>query len=545
MTDVIIRDLVVPMRDGVELATDVVVADDGKAKPALLMRGPYSRANVRQGSDPVHLARQGWAVVVQDSRGRFDSDGGFEPFQHEGRDGADTVAWIAEQPWSDGRVVGWGGSYLGFASWLTAREQPTALTAICPTMAGGSVRGSLIDVGGALQFGTVATWLLGLALMDPGLDDDQRERVIQLGLDRDELLRTPLAGHPLRELVPAFDRWLVEKDPTWWAATDVLDDLDRIDVPVIQITGWYDVYCEDALALYAGMRQRGGSERAREQQRLVVGPWTHATMFLPITPEYDFGAAATGVSEGFPGALLEWAGQVVDGEPAEHGVTVYVIGAAEWVDLPDWPPPATALRLYVSSDQGANGLAGDGTLTTEPRQGHDRFCHDPHDPVPTRGGRVLWPMRPMGGPVDQRPVEERDDVLVYTSDPLERDLTVIGPVTATVAFQSAGRSADVTVKLVDVWPDGSAFNVVDSIRRVDVTPGERLSVTVDVGSTAMCFRAGHRMRVEIASSNFPRFDRNPSTGVPSADADVLEPAWQTVHHDGSWIDLPVTDGSYP
>lgn len=545
MTEIAIRDVTVPMRDGIGLATDVVVADDARAKPALLLRGPYSRAEARQGSDPVHLARQGWAVVVQDSRGRFDSEGRFEPFRHEGPDGADTVAWIAEQPWCDGRVVGWGGSYLGFASWLTARERPAGLVAICPTMAGGSVRRGLVHEGGAFQLGMVASWLLGLALMDPALPEDRRERAIELSLDRDRLLRTPLAAHPLRELVPAFDRWLDGGDGTEWAATDVFDDLHRIDVPALQVAGWYDVHCEDALALYTGMRRRGGSERARDQQRLVVGPWTHTTMFLPMAPHYDFGAAASGVTQGFPGELLQWAGRIVDAKQVESGVTVFVIGAGEWVDLPAWPPPATPLRLHLASRRGANGLTGDGVLTPQPRSGRDRFRYDPHHPVPTRGGRLMWPLRPMAGPVDQRPVEERADVLVYTSEPLDDDLTVVGPVAATVAFETTGRSADVTVKLVDVWPDERAFNVVDSIRRVDVTPDQPRNVAVAVGSTAVCFRAGHRIRVEISSSNFPRFDRNPSTGMPSAEATVLEGAWQTVHHDGSWIDLPVTDGVVP
>ncbi|MBW3560983.1 MAG: CocE/NonD family hydrolase [Actinobacteria bacterium] len=543
--DVIAQDTVVRMRDGVGLATDVVVADDGQPKPALLMRGPYSRAMTRQGSDAVNLARDGWAVVIQDSRGRFDSGGRFDPFRNEGRDGADTVTWVAAQPWCDGRVIGYGGSYLGFASWLTAREQPPALEAICPVSAGGGVHRSMMYEGDAFQLGLVSSWALALLMTDLGAPAERRERAVELGLDRERFFRTRLAGHPLRELFPAFDRWLDRDNDTYWSATDVMNSLHLLDIPVFQVAGWYDVFCEDALALHTGMRARAASDHARRNQRLVVGPWTHTTMLLPITPEFDFGPAASGAAQGLPQAMLDWLRKVLDGAPAKDGLTIFVMGSGRWRDLQSWPPPTTATRLYLSSQRGANGLAGDGRLVRAPTDGSDRFRYNPDEPVPTRGGRLHWPLRPMAGPVDQRPVEERQDVLVYTSDRLTRDLTVVGAVTAEVAFATEGRSADVTVKLVDVWPDGRAYNVLDSVQRTAFIPQEARSVEIALGSTAMCFRAGHRIRVEVSSSNFPRFDRNPSTGCDPRDATELEPAWQTVHHAESRITLPVDDGSLP
>lgn len=542
--DVLVEETRVAMRDGVELATDVVVTHDRVPKPALLVRGPYSRATSRQGSDPIALARSGWAVVVQDVRGRFGSGGTFDPFRQEGRDGADTAAWVAAQPWCDGRVVGFGGSYLGFSSWYTAGEDPGALDVIVPSAAGGSQRRAMVYEGGALQLGLVVSWVTDVLIIDPHGPAAQRQRAIELSSDWDALFRQPLGWHPLRELFPPFASWLEPEDDSYWSSVDVTPRLPRLDLPAFQVAGWYDIFCEDALMLHAQMRERAASEYARASQRLIVGPWTHTTMLLPITTEFDFGPMAAGATQGLPQVMLEWARRVLDREPVEDGVTVFVMGSGVWRDLPVWPPRSTPLRLYLSSGRGANGLRGDGVLLRAPAEGvaTDRFRYDPQDPVPTRGGRTLGPMRPMAGPVDQRPVEERDDVLVFTSAVLESDLTVMGQVGAEVVFETEGRSADVTVKLVDVWPDGRAYNVVDSVQRADFTPGRSRSVQVAVGSTAMCFRAGHRIRVEVSSSNFPRFDRNPSTGVAAGQAEVLEPAWQTVHHGAraaSHLTLPV------
>lgn len=533
----------VAMRDGVRLATEVFVADDAPARAAVLVRTPYSRAAARQSADPVTLAQQGWAVVIQDVRGRFASGGSFDPFRQEGADGADTVAWVAAQPWCDGRVVGFGGSYVGFGQWMTAAERPDGLRAIAPLWAAADGRDGKMYEGGAFRLGLLAGWACDVAFMDP--TTPRRDRLIELATARRRLLATPLGDHSLRELFPPFQRWLDRDDEAFWRDMDATTHLPDLDLPVFQVTGWFDPFCEDALATYRRLRQESPGGYARDSHRLIVGPWTHGSM-LPITPEFDFGPDAWPWAQGLPAVQFEWLAGVVAGVPVAGGVSVFVMGAGRWVELEQWPPPARTQRLLLSSVRGANGLDGDGRLSVvADGVGVDRFRYDPHDPVPTRGGRVLGPYLPMAGPVDQRPVEARDDVLVYTSEPLGAEVTVMGMVSARVVFASEGRSADVTVKLVDVWPDGRALNVVDSVRRVAVVPGEPVAVEVEVGSTAMCFGVGHRIRVEVSSSNFPRLDRNPSTGVPAGQAQVLEPAWQTVHHGGadpSLVRLPVTDG---
>lgn len=537
-------DVRVPMRDGATLAADVFLPDDRAPRPAILARTPYSRATARAGHDPVALARAGWAVVVQDVRGRFDSHGTFDPFHQEGPDGADTIAWIADQPWCDGRVAMVGASYLGLSQWQAALEQPPALKAVAPMVVGGEVRDSWMYEGGALQLGFAVPYALLLALSGEP-DDAAQEQLLDVGRDIGAAVRIPLASHPLRVLFPPFERWIDASDDGYWSPLDFASRARKVEVPAFQVAGWYDIFCESNLAHHVALRDGAGTSAARDGQRLIVGPWVHAGLFAPSTAEFDFGLEASGLLEGLPGSQLDWLQQAVDGEEVDGGVSVFVMGSGRWVDLDAWPPPARPLRLYLSSQAGANSLHGDGTLlTAPPPAGRDRFRYDPDDPVPTHGGRTLGRAVPLAGPADQRVVEQRPDVLVYTSEPLDHDVTVIGQVVATVMFASDGASADVTVKLVDVWPDGRALNVVDSVRRVPLEPGVAVPVEVTVGSTAQCFRAGHRIRVEVSSSNFPRLDRNPSTGEPAAEATRFEAAWQTVHHGGdlpSHVTLPVVE----
>lgn len=545
----LLEDARVPMRDGVRLATDLVVPDDGERYPALVIRGPYSRASARAMQDPVALARMGWGVLIQDCRGRFDSEGDFEPFHSERADGADTIAWAAAQPWCDGRVATLGMSYLGFTQWQAALDRPPALGAMAPLIVGGDVREGWTYEGGALQLGLVAPWGLAIPMTTPGASPEVVSKGIDMAMDWDRFLRHPPARNPLGDLLPAFSRWLRHDDQEYWKPLSITRAYHRIDVPVFQVAGWYDLFAESSLANFTGMREQAPSEYARRSQRLVVGPWPHTSLYLNASAEFDFGPAANALAENLPGKVVEWLGAALDGEDVEGGVRAYVMGPmgqGEWREYESWPPPSTPTTWYLSSERGANGLHGDGRLVGRPDEDarSDRYLYDPERPVPTRGGRILGPYLPSAGPVDQRPVEERDDVLVYTSDPLPRDVTIIGAVTADVTFATSGRSADVTVKLCDVYPDGRSYNILDSVKRSAFTPGHAKRITVEVGSVAKRFPAGHRIRVEVSSSNFPRLDRNPSTGAEPWEATVYEPAVQTVRLGGqrpSSITLPVVD----
>lgn len=535
-------DTAVTTRDGVGLATDVTVRDDGVPRPALLLRTPYSRSTGRQTYDAVGLARRGWAVVVQDVRGRFESGGHFEPFVQECLDGADTVAWCAAQPWCDGRVAMTGWSYCGATQWMAALARPPALGAINPIVSGGHPTASWLYQGGAFQVGLAQPWAVQLAVSEPGISESSRELISWLASEWQRVLRLPHGQDPVSHVFPAYGRWLHPEA----AATDGGPSYADLAVPAIQIAGWYDLFCESALDAYVGITTQARDERARTTQRLVVGPWSHSGMLSNLHPEFDFGGAGNGALGNLAGRSLDWMLGAMSGEEVETGVLCFVMGSNVWREYAAWPPPTVPLQLHLSSgDWGARGLRGDGRLTSQPSEvtGGDRVHYDPEDPVPTRGGRVLGPFLPLAGPVDQRTVEARPDVLVYTGEPLEQACTVIGMVTAALTVSSDASSFDVCVKLVDVHPDERAFTIVDSIRRLPAgPPGAPRPVEVSVGSTAHTFLAGHRVRIEVAGSNFPRFDRNPSTGEPAGTATVLRPAMHRVHWGGrsaAVVTLPV------
>lgn len=530
----------VPMRDGTCLVADVTRADDHERRPTLLLRTPYSRLSL---NDAVTQARNGWVVVIQDVRGRFDSEGSFSPFHQEVDDGVDTVAWCAAQRWSDGSVVAWGGSYVGATQLLCAAGAPPALRAIAPMCTSGSYGEGWTYEGGALQLGFVEPWAAGFVATDPRVSPARRRWVAPLVDDPQSTFRQPLGRRRIQRLFADFDGWLDGPDAPAWSAVDLARRHCAVTVPGFHVGGWYDIFCEGTLRTYTGLRDHAATERARRGQRLVVGPWTHFNLFGRMSSEMDFGPQANGTA--LVGEMLDWARRAAKGEEVEGGVRVFVMGANRWRDLEHWPPPGVvATRLYLDSHGHANSLRGDGTLRWEVPADNvaDRVRYDPDDPVPSRGGRTCGPHLPAPGPVDQRPVEERDDVLVYTSEPLSAPLTVIGTVSATVHLASTAPSADVCAKLVDVWPDGRAFNVVDSVRRTAVGVGSVVEVVVTLGSTAITLPAGHRVRLEVSSSNFPRFDRNPSTGEPAGRATVLRPARQTVLHGAtypSFVELPV------
>jgi putative CocE/NonD family hydrolase len=297
---------------------------------------------------------------------------------------------------------------------------------------------------------------------------------------------------------------------------DVTGRYGELDVAVHQVAGWYDVFCESALRHFTGM---AGSRRP---QRLVIGPWSHSNGLSNLHPEHDFGGAANGGYAGVLGAAIDWNRRVLDGEDVDTGIACFLMGEDRWVNLDSWPPPA-AEQLWF--------LGADGSLGREvPPAASAVLVHDPADPVPTRGGRVLGPWLPMAGPVDQRPIEGRPDVLVHTATVRESALRVLGPVGWAGIVTSTAGCFDVVVRLCDVHPDGRVVNVVEGVRRIEATPGTDVPVQVQVGSTAHVFRPGHRVRLHLAASSSPRLDV------------TQEPARHTVHLGGrtaTALSLPV------
>lgn len=484
----VVSDERVAMRDGVRLATDVVRIDDDERRPVLLIRTPYSRPAIWAAHDPVSWARRGWAVVLQDVRGRGQSEGTFRPFHQEIHDGFDAIAWCADQAWADGRVAMTGYSYNGAVQWLAALAKPRALKAISPSVIGVDFPDDFAYDGGAFQQGFLSAWAIGLAASDP--DPDIAARGAELAPHWPDVLDEEAGRKAIADVLGDYAHWVPRQDD-YWHAVDVAARLPELDLPVWRLAGWYDVFCEGTLAGYTGM-----ADHATAPQRLIVGSWTHVGLFNQVTPELDFGSDAAGLA--LAAEVESFLRDSLDGKPAKQGVTVFVMGENVWRDLPSWPPPSAALELR---------LGRSGVLAADSRpDGELSWRHEPSDPVPTRGGRTLQGGLPMAGPADQRPNEARGDVLVWTTAVLEEDLTVVGTVKAGLDVRSTAPVYDVAVKLCDVHPDGRSLNVVDGIQRTSAPPGQTQHVEVRVGSTAMTFRRGHRIRVSIASSDHPRFD---------------------------------------
>jgi len=550
----VIVELDVParMRDGVTLRSNVFRPAGPGPWPTLLTRTPYDKDDLRMhawcGLDPVLAASVGFLVVVQDVRGRFASDGRFDAFLHERADGYDTVEWAARLPGSNGRVAMYSASYCASTQWLAAMERPPSLAAISPALTWSEPLDGLFARGGAIELGLALRWSLenGFdSLGRLGLAADERARRVQALVDEWDRLATGCWSLPV-EAIPALRRHDLPdlggiralEDPEIAARCRVAGMYDRVAVPTLHTAGWHDIFVQGTLDNYGAMAATGHAAR------LVVGPWTHHAFADPIG-ERVFGmrAARDGVAAHPNGTWsdlqLSWLRRHLlperDIELPESPVRIFVMGRNEWRDELAWPPARAVRERWF--------LHGDGTLTTAPPEQQDvgtDFVFDPMDPVPTLGGHgVLWPGYATG-PVEQATVEARDDVLVFTSRPLERDLEVTGRISTVLHAESSAPSTDWVARLCDVHPDGRSFNLCDGIIRVRDDAQECRRYEIDLWSTSNVFLRGHRIRVHVTSSSFPRWDRNLNTGDQRETRHAV--ARQRVHHRAdraSYIALPV------
>ncbi len=574
MRVIVEKDIRVAMSDGVELACDVYRPESRDALPTLVERLPYNKEAPGYHAypfDPLRGALAGYAVVVQDTRGRFASGGHFTPFTDEAADGADTVAWAATQPWSSGRVGMVGVSYFGATQWLAASRAPGPLRAIAPQLTSAEYYEGWTHQGGAFQLGFSLLWALRLALgeqerrMASGTTPAASALDCVHAIDRaGELYRhLPLNDMPLlEELAPYYLEWLAHPSrDEYWRATAPNEYYQRITVPALNIGGWHDIFLGGTIANYLGMRQRGGSEQARSLQRLIIGPWAHGA-HTGTFAERDFGLSAGTETTDVTGMQLRWFDHLLkdvdNGVDREKPVRVFVQGANRWREEDEWPLPGTDYTRYFLRGEGrANTASGDGRLSLEAPgdEPQDAFLYDPRDPVPTVGGQTFLPglfIAANAGPRDQRSVEGRHDVLCYTAPTLEQPLEVTGPVSLRIFASSTALDTDFTGKLVDVYPDGRAELVTDGILRARyrestgepllLEPGRVYQLHIDLRATAYLFPAGHRVRLEVSSSNFPRFDRNSNTGGVVAQEHEHQPAINRVHHSRSYpscLVLPV------
>ena len=524
----------VRMRDGVHLFANVFLPADKGRFPTILVRTPYGKWETLLPNYEA-LLEHGYAVVVQDVRGRYESEGSFQGFTQEPADGNDTINWIARQPWSDGKVGMSGGSYLGIVQWKAALEQNPHLKAIFPVVSGyDDYRDRFYSTGGAMQLGHRLLWM-SENLHAPMYHPDFSHYVLQLPLRNADVAATGRESNMYQEALahPAYD--------AFWRGISVKEHMDRVRVPVFAVGGWYDNFVESDLEAFAALHKISGLNR------ILIGPWPH-NMSIPFA-DVNFGPGAkVPISQ----LQIEWFDQWLMGKDtqlvSQAPVKIFIMGADKWLEAHSWPPEqGREHAFYLESTGNANTAEGDGQLGYElsekgRREAADRFVFDPHDPVPTHGGAVCCNPRVFPwGPMDQRAVERRKDVLVYSTKPLSHDVEVVGPVKAVLYVSTTARDTDFTAKLVDVFPDGTARNLTDGILRLryrdsleraeSATPGQIYEITVDAGVTGNVFLKGHRIRLEISSSNFPRFDRNPNTGTLIAGETKLLKATQTVYHD--------------
>ncbi|MFL5704709.1 MAG: CocE/NonD family hydrolase [Ktedonobacteraceae bacterium] len=544
MNILIEKNILVPMRDGVRLAADVYRPAEGGPFPVIIQRLPYNKdlpAMTLLLMDVFRVVQAGYVMVFQDTRGQFAAEGEFHPFFQEPGDGTDTIAWAAGQPWSNGKVGLAGGSYFGATQWLAAREAPEALQAMVPTITSADYYESWTYQGGAFQLGFILQWTLGFALAEQqrrlkvgkATMEDLAQILSALGAVSTLYRRLPLGDMPvLQGVTPYYFDWLAHSSyDDYWRRTAPQEVYERITVPALNIGGWFDIFLLGTLTNYQGMKQRGGSARARQHQRLLIGPWSHGS-FGGIFPEHNYGLFASADAADFTSTHLRWFDHwlkgIENGVEQDKPVKLFVMGPNIWREEDDWPLPDTQFRpYYLHSNGHANTAAGNGTLSTEAptEEAEDVYLYDPRDPVPTNGGATFLPglqVAVNAGPRDQRGIETRDDVLCYTTAPLERPVEVTGPIELVLFASSSAKDTDFTGKLVDVYPGGRAESITDGILRaryrealskpVLMEPNRVYELHITVGATAQVFGAGHCIRLEVSSSNFPRFDRNTNTG---------------------------------
>lgn len=551
MRIVVDKAVAVPMRDGVELVADVYLPEGRGPFPALLHRVPYSREAGRIvdfSLDAQRCIKAGYAVVVQDVRGRFASGGTFTPFLDDENDGADSVAWVASQPWSSGRVGMAGGSYGGATQWAAARARPPQLAAIAPFVATNDCYDRWIYRNGVFELGFNLHWSLrNIAPPAAAREGRPLDALFQANDRTQELYgRLPIGDQPALAdgLAPYYGEWLAEPVPKgrWGTLTSAASA--PVDANVLSIGGWYDVFQPGTLAGYAA-----GAGRAR---RLVMGPWAHG-VFAGAFPERTFGIASDTATVNLTALQLRWYDRWVKGE--ENGaeddapVRLFVMGADYWRDEQSWPPSdAVTTELYLHSAGRARTSSGDGTLDRSAPKDEpmDAYEYDPNDPAPTVGGTTFLPglhIAANSGPRDQAPLAHRSDVLCYTTARFDAPLEVVGPVSLVLHISSSAPDADFVATVADVAPDGRALNVADGVARARyrdgrtspslLREGNTYEIAIDLGGTAHVFRRGHRLRLQVTSGSFPRYERNPQTGALPAEATELRAAVHRIHHDSS------------
>ncbi len=533
-------------RDGVTLEADIYRPKAPGKFPVILERTPYDKRN--EVAFGLQAASDGYIFIVQDVRGRNASEGDWYPFKYESQDGYDTVEWAAALSYSNGKVGMYGGSYVGATQMLAAIAAPPHLAGIMPFVTASDYHEHWAYQGGAFEQLLAQAWSSALAI------DGLSRRAGKSALPSHWDMKQSPSAYPLLDtgtsagLADYYSDWIEHPNyDDYWKQWSIEQHFAQIQVPALNIGGWYDLFQDGSIRNYMGIKSKGGSEAARKGQRLIMIAGGHAGMAAKIG-DVDFGKdSVPDISK----LALRWYDYLLkgidNGMATEKPVRLFVMGKNIWRDEDEWPlARAKAAPYYLHSGGKSNTLSGDGTLSTVPPEAEtaDQYVYDPNDPVPTHGGAVLGDTAHFPpGPLDQRAVETRPDVLVYTTPAFKKDTEVTGPVTLDLYVSSSAVDTDFAGKLIDVWPNGFAENLTDGILRARdrvsmekpelMNPGEVYKLTINLWSTSNVFLAGHKLRLEIESSNFPRFDRNLNNGLsPEISTDPVK-ATNVIYHDSA------------
>jgi uncharacterized protein len=540
------RNVPAKMRDGVTLRADIYRPNVEGKFPVLLVRTPYDKT--QEMNFGLKAAARGYVVVAQDVRGRYASEGEWYPFKNESLDGYDTVEWAAALPYSTGKVGMFGGSYVGATQYLAAIAHPPHLAGISPNVTASNYHEGWTYQGGAFEQWFDESWTTGLAT------DTMHRRVDSSGHAVAWTTKLPLTSYPVLDPVsvtgvaPYFTDWLAHPAyDEYWKQISIEEHYAQIQVPVFGFGAWYDLFLGGTLRNYQRLKTEAGTDAARIGQRLLVYVGGHAG----DAQDRKIGAVDFGDKAPFDldDAVLRWYDTLLKGQrngvDRDKPVRIFVMGKNEWRDEDDWPlTRASKTSYYLHSAGAANSSSGNGVLNATPpaEEKPDHFIYDPENPAPTIGGPLCCGALPTGiGPQDQSSMESRTDVLVFTTPPFARDTEVTGPVSLDLWVSSSAVDTDFTGKLLDVSPSGFAQNLTEGILRMRyrgspekqelLKPGETVHVTVDLLATSNVFLTGHKLRLEVSSSNFPRFDRNLNTGEEQATATRMVKATNTIYHD--------------
>ncbi len=527
----------IPMRDGVRLATDIYRVE-GKRGPVILVRTPYNKDRAK--GTAKRFVEAGYVAIIQDCRGAYTSEGIMIPYNNEGQDGFDTIEWIGRQTWCNGRIGMWGASYVGATQWQAAMEKPPGLITIAPKATWSSFYGNLY-LGGALRFSLITKWAAG---------NSERPDDLKPPTQWDDILK----HLPLTEIddrigwpIPWLEGIFTHPEPNgYWTRLNLTPHIAELDLPMQHIVGYYDFFSRESVGNFVIMRNRARDPKIRQQQQLILGPWDHGSIGKSKVGEVDFGPAATVDTLA---ANLDWYDRHLKQDPAALAkpfapVRYFSMGDNAWREAQNWPPAGFAAKsFYLRSNGKANTSSGDGRLTQTPpdtSEPPDRFRADPANPTPACPVTDKRPLHAATwAPVDQTVVEAREDVLVYSSDTLAKPITFAGNAEARLHVSADTPDADWVVKLVDVHPDGFAQNLTVGILRgryresllnpKPLIPGRGYEIAVDLGPIAATIAKGHRLRVDICGAYFPLFDRNSNTGEGPAGSRTAI-ATESVHH---------------